>query len=433
MRPIPRLTRTVAGRSTTRSSVTPRPRASGSTSRSPGPGRRGPRRRWNPPAAGRRWKPSASAFGEFVHAVATRYSGHYRPAGSPAALPRVDFWAIWNEPNYGIDLAPQAIDHSTIETLRRSTADCWGPPGVPCNRRATVPTRSSSESWRPEASPREQPRELQRDGPVALPEGAVLREFLLSVLAGGGCRGPPVPHHRAASAAFKAENPALFNATGVPVHPYPQGGPPTQTDPGSPTMPIWPRSLASSGPSTASSRTTDPQRVRHLRHRIRLPDKSAREDPAGISPTLASYYLNWSEYLHWRDPRIRSYDQYLLTDPPRSASTRGSRPQAGCPWRPTTPSGCRCTCLVTSASSGAKLEIWGCARPAHYAQLQTGQPQDVRSSSRHRVRVLQDDQTVQLSNPHGYFDVLQKLTSAAISGPAGAIRTGPRCTAARWR
>ena len=40
-------------------------------------------------------------------------------------LPRVSFWSIWNEPNYGIDLAPQAIDQSTRSRSRpRSTAGC---------------------------------------------------------------------------------------------------------------------------------------------------------------------------------------------------------------------------------------------------------------------------------------------------------------------
>ena len=38
---------------------------------------------------------------------------------------------------------------------------------------------------------------------------------------------------------------------------------------------------------------------------------------AAVSPALAASYLNWAEYLTWRDPRIRSYDQYLLIDPPR--------------------------------------------------------------------------------------------------------------------
>jgi hypothetical protein len=35
-----------------------------------------------------------------------------------------------------------------------------------------------------------------------------------------------------------------------------------------------------------------------------------------LYPTLAAYYMNWSEYLTWRDPRQLSYDQYQLRDGP---------------------------------------------------------------------------------------------------------------------
>ena len=55
------------------------------------------------------WQPSAKEFGYFVRAVGTRYSGSYKPRGSSTALPRVNFWSIWNEPNYGYDIAPQGI------------------------------------------------------------------------------------------------------------------------------------------------------------------------------------------------------------------------------------------------------------------------------------------------------------------------------------
>ena len=55
------------------------------------------------------WEPSATEYGSFVKAVGARYSGSYKPAGSATALPRVSFWSIWNEPNYGYDIAPQGI------------------------------------------------------------------------------------------------------------------------------------------------------------------------------------------------------------------------------------------------------------------------------------------------------------------------------------
>ena len=52
-----------------------------------------PKTLYNPSA------PTTAAFGAFMKAVATRYSGSFTPAGASAPLPRVRHWEIWNEPN----------------------------------------------------------------------------------------------------------------------------------------------------------------------------------------------------------------------------------------------------------------------------------------------------------------------------------------------
>ena len=52
-----------------------------------------PRTQYNPNA------PQPAAFGAFMKAVATRYSGAFTPAGAVAPLPRVRHFEIWNEPN----------------------------------------------------------------------------------------------------------------------------------------------------------------------------------------------------------------------------------------------------------------------------------------------------------------------------------------------
>lgn len=43
--------------------------------------------------------PTPAAFGAFMKAVATRYSGTFTPTGGTAPLPRVRHFEIWNEPN----------------------------------------------------------------------------------------------------------------------------------------------------------------------------------------------------------------------------------------------------------------------------------------------------------------------------------------------
>jgi hypothetical protein len=50
------------------------------------------------------WRPSATAFGAFVKAVARRYSGTFNPG--TGTLPRVRYFQAWSEPNLDIDLAP---------------------------------------------------------------------------------------------------------------------------------------------------------------------------------------------------------------------------------------------------------------------------------------------------------------------------------------
>jgi len=47
------------------------------------------------------WKPDPSAFGDFAHALASRYSGQF------LGIPRVRYFEAWNEPNLSIFLSPQ--------------------------------------------------------------------------------------------------------------------------------------------------------------------------------------------------------------------------------------------------------------------------------------------------------------------------------------
>ncbi|MGH3416763.1 MAG: hypothetical protein ACRDSS_09875, partial [Actinocrinis sp.] len=62
------------------------------------------------------WRPNAKQYGEFVQAVGKRYSGHFTPRGASSPLPRVHFWALFNEPNFGEDLGPQATHGSRVAT-----------------------------------------------------------------------------------------------------------------------------------------------------------------------------------------------------------------------------------------------------------------------------------------------------------------------------
>lgn len=54
------------------------------------------------------WRPDAGEYGQFMQALAKRYSGTYAPplAGG-ASLPRVRYYRVWNEPNLNTYLNPQ--------------------------------------------------------------------------------------------------------------------------------------------------------------------------------------------------------------------------------------------------------------------------------------------------------------------------------------
>ena len=63
----------------------------------------GPNLPSNPLIAPFDWDPNVADFGQFMHAAAVRYSGHYPdPLHAGAFLPAVKYWEIWNEVNLGL-------------------------------------------------------------------------------------------------------------------------------------------------------------------------------------------------------------------------------------------------------------------------------------------------------------------------------------------
>lgn len=54
--------------------------------------------------------PDPRAFGAFMRALATRYSGTYTPPGADGPLPEIRYLELWNEPNLSGFLTPQVED-----------------------------------------------------------------------------------------------------------------------------------------------------------------------------------------------------------------------------------------------------------------------------------------------------------------------------------
>ena len=130
---------------------------------------------------------------------------------------------------------------------------------------------------------------------------------------------------------------------------------------------------------------------------------------------VASIYLNWAEYLSWRDPRIASWDQYQLPDPRRGNFATGLEFSNGTPKALYYAYRMPVFMPVKTAAAGQALELWGGVRPAGYAQSVTHRPQSVAIEFHARggsgFNVLR---RITLSGPHGYFDTRIVVPSTGI-------------------
>lgn len=336
------------------------------------------------------WEPSPGAYREFVHALGERYSGSYDPAlgrlapGDPDDLPRVSFWEVWNEPDYGPSLSPQGVPrHLTVENSPRMYRNL-----VDAAWTSLHQTGHGADTflWG-ELAPRGKPFWGVFSGMKPLPflRAMFCVDSNYRPLRGAAAAIRGCPTTPAGTRAFRALNPALFEATGVSDHPYMRWYAPNheaQPDPDYSTL----------GEMRNLERALD--RLQHVYgSHARLPiwdtefgyltDPPKRHDQyPWVSLGTAAYYMNWAEYISWRDPRIRSFDQYLLYDPEPAlpANDWGGFASGLLTYRgaqkPTYDAFRLPLYLpVTTQRRGSSLEVWGCLRPATYALLDTATPQ----------------------------------------------------------
>lgn len=353
------------------------------------------------------WKPSSYQYGLFVRAVATRYSGEYTPPGASTPLPRVGFWSLWNEPNYGVDLGPQAIDDWRIEEspalYRRMVDAAW------TSLEATGHGRDKILFG--ELAPRG----------VQAADGMVPLRFLRALycvdssyrpLTGAAAAARQCPTNASGTASFVDHNPALFEAAGLSIHPYPQGlapDVPTSTDPDYADLPVMRHVEAA---IDRLQRAYGSQRQLPI-YSTEFGYKTQPPFSGGVPLKTAAYYLNWAEYISWRDPRIRSYDQYLLTDPPPGGSSQfatGIETWDGKP-KPAVYDAYRMPLYMpVTKASGAPLQVWGCVRPAPRARHATGRPQEADIEfEASGANSFQTVATVKLHASNCYFDVAVRL------------------------
>jgi hypothetical protein len=345
----------------------------------------------------------------------------------------VSFWSIWNEPNYGYDIAPQGIGRNqsipNSPHIYRNLVDAaWG------SLNATGHTTRSDKIVFGEVTP----HGLNNWGVFNNMKPLVFLRSLYCVdanyrqLRGSAARAQGCPTNAAGSRAFRRQNPALFSASAFAAHPYEEASPPNV-----PTHLCGPgqTKLCAAAPSDPDfadlpqvpklERTLDRLNGIYGSHthfaiynteygfRTRPPDPHE-----GVSQANQAIYMNEAEYLSYHQGRLVSYSQYALIDqkPPAYFDTGLLNPNGSHKpgfdayrmplWLP-----------HTSTRKGRKLEVWGAVRPAYYATLDTGKAQSVlvqfQTGSKGAWTTVA---TVAIHNARGYFD-----THLAFPG-SGSVR-----------
>ena len=348
------------------------------------------------------WYPSASAFGAFVKAVATRYSGAYTPVGASAPLPRVGFWSVWNEPNVGSSsLSPQTVNGVEVgPRLYRGLLDAaWSALQATGHGGDTIliGELASTGHANPGSTLGMEPLRFLR---ALYCVDSRFRELRGAAAAARGC-----PTNAAGSSHFQARNPALFQATGWSHHPYHLNTAPNVVSP--PQDADW---VTLADLPKLESSLDRIQRVygSHKRFPIYLTEYGFDTNPPqfvnSVSPATQAKYLNEAEYMAWRDPRVQTFTQYLLKDDRLEDGARYSAFASGLEFvngkaKPSF-AAYRLPIWMPSVSGkrGHSLEVWGCARPAkRYPSGAIGSVQ-IQLNGR-TVR------SVKITNPAGYFDV----------------------------
>jgi hypothetical protein len=370
------------------------------------------------------WKPNAALYGQFMKAVGTRYNGHFTPKRQSSALPRVSFWALWNEPNFGQDLGPQAIDGSTVPIapmMYRNLANAGYKSlqqtghghdriliGEFAARGLSGPVTQSH--------PQGLPGNAGQTKPLQFIRALYCVDSTYHALSGSAAKTVGCPTTAAASRRFRAQNPVLFNSSGVGDHPYPDNGSPVNDGKGTdlaafPDLPNLEHELDRLNTMYGS----------HKHFSIYNDEYGYITDPPVppgthhyVSPATAAYYINWAEYLSWKSPRIASTMQYLLVDPaatqvPYNGFASGLYFSNGKPKA--TLNGYEMPVYMpqTKLQANQSAEVWGEARPAQFGGLDSHQTQAVQiqfQAGGHGAY-----KTIATIHSNGYFDVHEEFSS----------------------
>jgi hypothetical protein len=362
------------------------------------------------------WKPNAADYGQFVQAVGKRYSGTFVPSGQSAALPRVHFWAIFNEPNFGQDLGPQASNDSTYFNApimyRQLVNAGWNALRASGHGRDTILIGEiAAEGSEPGRYPKASgglPGNYGQTRALLFVRDLYCVDTSFRPLRGAAARATGCPTNAAGTRKFRSQNPGLFSASGFADHPYDGGQSPvskagnkvdfaTFVDFGNLESTLDRANRAYGSGKRYTIYNTEYGEITN-------PPRGGHGYP---SPATAATYINWAEYLSWKSGRVASYMQYLLKDPaPNQGAYSGfasglefSNGKQKATWPAYQlpvymPS--------TSFSRNANAEIWGNARPAPFMNKD--------GHGNQFVSIQVDRKTIRTTRVNGgYFDLRMKF------------------------
>ena len=305
--------------------------------------------------------PVGEAFGQFARAVGERYSGTYIPPGQTSPLPRVSFWAIWNEPNFGEDLGPQAIDGSTVSVApgmyRGLASQMWNSLQATGHGHDTILIGETAplglngaRATRPPPGPA---RELRTDQAAAVPADAVLRRLELPGAAGTRRPGGRLPGDGRGLTELPQAEPGAVQGERIRRPPVSgQLSPDDRALEGSRhrVVPADPEPRARAGPAAADLRLG--QALPDLQHRVRLhhPPPEPRQvrlagdrrvlHQLGRVPQLEAA----ADRQHHAVPAVRPDLPLHRRHRRRRLRERPGVLQRQAQARRTRPTACRCTC-----------------------------------------------------------------------------------------
>lgn len=275
-------------------------------------------------AAQRSYRPSPEEFRKFIVAAGRRYSGNYKDEnGTRQALPRVFWWAIWNEPNQPGWLTPQGAKRPGVGMVPMSPHVyrellVEGAKGLMASGHANDLVLIG------ELAPLgfEKPQGTR----PAIRPGLFLREMFCLDRRYREYTG----RHAAARGCENVGNLQVlenFPRLGFAHHPYTKKLSPRKRDKGRDAMTManinsLPMALDKIAARTGLLPPEMPVFLTEYGYETSPPDPFS-----GVSPELQAEYLNEGDYIAWKHPRIFSNTQFQLYDvPPRDDFPRGSRP-----------------------------------------------------------------------------------------------------------